>query len=162
LCVLALVVGPWAGTAFPEEQSKGYQARMERLAKGEKGKKQEPERITFRAEVVLDPFSESNAAPADGKKATAASVRRGGVFTVVLTGKPAPGFHTFPLLKLAPKQSPGQRTKVTIWASPELEPLEPFIETEPTLVKKGEEEELQHEQEFELQQDVYVYEKAEV
>jgi thiol:disulfide interchange protein DsbD len=64
----------------------------------------QPEKhVTFKASLApFDPFSERNAVnlPADAKL----EVRRGEKFLLILTGTPATGWHTYPIVKMMPGQ----------------------------------------------------------
>src|SRR5437763_829920 len=63
----------------------------------------------FTASVApADPFAAPNQA---GKKA---EYQRGSVLLLTIRGKPAPGWHTYPIDKLAPGQDTGQRSKITL------------------------------------------------
>ncbi len=152
--LLGLAAAVWlmAGPDLPAQDSKGEaarKARMEARAK-DKGKEEKGlEFLVFRIED--DPFSDRNGP----------GVRRGGTFRVTIIGTPAPGYYTYPLTKKAPKQNQSQLAKISIQASPDLDPLEPWGETPPVLVQtEGLDDALQHKGEFEWWQDVYVNETA--
>ncbi|MBY0229871.1 MAG: thioredoxin family protein, partial [Gemmataceae bacterium] len=149
LAGLAAAIVLLAGPSASAQLSKAEKARQERLKKG--GKEKKPVRISFRAEV--DPFSDANSLQ---------GVRRGGSFTVSIIGTPEPGFYTYTLKKRAPGQDDGSLAKIRIQASPDLDPLEPWSESEPELVTIptiG--SQLRYTKEFVWQQDVFVNEQAE-
>ncbi len=64
-------------------------------------------------------------------KTTPEKVRRGETFKLELIGTPRPGYYTYPLLKLGPKQPEGQLAKITFGSLPGVQPLYPARETEP-------------------------------
>jgi thiol:disulfide interchange protein DsbD len=92
-------------------------------------------RVTFKVSVApADPFSDQNAPlPAGGKR----EFLRGETFLVKIEGTPPPGWHTYPILKQAPGQSPEQLSKLRLKPSPYFADLGPVTESEPKLVDEG-------------------------
>jgi thiol:disulfide interchange protein DsbD len=96
------------------------------------------DRIDFSVAVETwpeDPFSDANQAGISSKEVAAGSVIR-----VVITGKPRPGFHTYPLTRRADGQDEGQLSSLTFKEAPEAErvfwPLYPVKETQPEQTKE--------------------------
>lgn len=93
--------------------------------------------------------------------------RPGQVVKLIITGTPEPGFHTYAFTKRTREQTvPGQNIGVLkIIAIPQIKPLWPLSETEPSFVKeevgKGIwEVYLEHEGTFKLSQDLYLEAKT--
>jgi thiol:disulfide interchange protein DsbD len=122
------------------------------------------------ARAAEDPFSEANRKipdTADRIDFTATisqkEVKPGDVITVTITGKPRPGFHTYPLSRRAKDQSGDQLTSLYYLDTSVFKPLYPIKETES--VVKNEEGAgvlLEHEHEFKWSQDFLVLQPKDV
>jgi thiol:disulfide interchange protein DsbD len=111
-------------------------------------------RIDFTLAILpADPFSESN-----GPGARPGPVRRGEVFTLVITGVPKPGYHTYPLTGRTATQEESQLSRLTYAPSDAFTPLWPVKESPGVFVDEGEGGGvlLEHEGPFTWSQDVYV------
>jgi thiol:disulfide interchange protein DsbD len=101
-----------------------------------------------------DPFSEENT-PDKAPK----SFRRGETFTLVITGKPKPGYHTYPLTQRSEDtaQNEGYLSQLVYAETPGLQSLYPVIETSPEwVVERTGGVFLEHEHAFSWLQDVLV------
>jgi thiol:disulfide interchange protein DsbD len=113
------------------------------------------DRIDFTVSLrPSDPFSEENKVGNAPK-----SFRRGETFTLVITGKPRPKFHTYPLTQRSedPAESEGYLSKLVFADTPGLQPLYPVIETSPEWKVEGNTGVfLEHEHTFSWLQDILV------
>jgi len=77
-----------------------------------------------------DPFSEANQIDVPLK-----DVRRGSLVTLVITGTPKPGYHTYPITQRSsnPEQGAGGLSDLIIDENPSLKALWPITESEPEL-----------------------------
>jgi thiol:disulfide interchange protein DsbD len=101
------------------------------LAPGASAQLERSKHVEFKVSVApADPFSDQNAVSAGGKL----EFRRGETFLVTIEGTPEPGWHTYPVVKRSPDQSPVQLSKVTLKDSKYFAALWPVEESEPELV----------------------------
>ncbi len=88
--------------------------------------------------------------------------RRGEVVTLTITGTPRSGYHTYPLTERSAGQDVGFLAKLKYGPARGLRPLWPVRETDPVLVKEGDDFYLEHRGEFRWTQDVLVLADAPV
>ncbi len=79
--------------------------------------------LRFEVQAVADPFLE--------KPSGAVKVRRGQVISIVITGTPSDGYHTYPVTKRTSSQSTAFLAKLQLVNAPGVTPLWPIAETEP-------------------------------
>jgi thiol:disulfide interchange protein DsbD len=120
-------------------------------------KEQGPPKITFTAEVFpADPFSDANQRQLDGLNKPR-QVRPGEVFTLIITGKPAKGFHTYPLTRRSEDQGEESLCILNYEKNPFLTPLYPISESSSEMVNTGVSGRwLEHEHAFTWTQEVFV------
>jgi thiol:disulfide interchange protein DsbD len=81
----------------------------------------------------------------------------GEIVRLTITGKPKPGYYTYPLTKLATGQAVGKLSRLSYEGHLELQPLWPVTESQPQFVINDLKDiELEHKKEFTWSQDFYV------
>ena len=91
--------------------------------------KELPNRIDFQVTVAPDdPFSEANKVGAANRE-----YRRGEVVQLIITGKPRPGFYTYPITQRTAQQSEIALSGLFFAPNSDFKPLPPLRETEPKL-----------------------------
>jgi thiol:disulfide interchange protein DsbD len=84
--------------------------------------------LTFQVSVLpSDPFSEANRV--DKKGSGPVAIPRGETFYLQIEGTPAPGWHTYPLTKRAPKQEESQLCTLSVEGGEFVRPLSPVQES---------------------------------
>jgi thiol:disulfide interchange protein len=90
-------------------------------------------------------------------KAEPKQVRRGQVVTLTIRGKPARGFHTYPLTMRSPEQKVAQLSSIKVENAKTFQPLWPVKEDEPEFVRESTGEVLlEHKKPFTWKQDFLV------